>query len=105
VYGQIEAAVAGEPLGLRAQRLADDLKRWPGSNLPNELTGIYNRLLDDALATGSDDPFLIEEMRAHPRDSGFSSLPSAYAGGTLEACAAALGASTEAADSESVDAP
>jgi len=89
-YGQLEAALLHETLGAKAQRFADDLKRWPGAYVPNELAELYNRIVDDARETGSEDPFVVGDVRATPKSSGYSGTPGVYAQATLEACAAAL---------------
>lgn len=89
-YGQFEAALLFEPRGARAQRFADDLKAWPGAYIPNDLVDLYNRFIDDARETGADDPFVVGDVKASPKSSGYSGTPGVYAQATLEACAAAL---------------
>jgi hypothetical protein len=90
LYGQVEGALAGETVARRAQRFADDFEKWRGAMLPNELVELYNRILDDAREAGSEDPFVLGDMRANTKPSGYSSLSGIYARATLEACAAAL---------------
>lgn len=89
-YGQLEAALLREPRGARALRFAADLKVWPGAYLPNELVDLYNRFVDDARETGTEDPFIVGDVKATPKPSGSSGTPGVYAQATLEACAAAL---------------
>lgn len=91
LYGQAEAALKDKTLGQRAQQFAEDLKSFPGLSLPNELVEIYNKIIDEARATGTDDPFVTGDMKATAADSGYASLPAVYAQGTLEGCAVALG--------------
>jgi hypothetical protein len=90
IYGQIEAALDDDPIGLRARRFAEDLERWKNLHLPNELMAVYNRILDEAIATGIDNPFLVEGMRATEGPRGYSKLPAVYAQATLEASAEVL---------------
>lgn len=104
VYGQAAAALADETLAERAQRFADDLKRWTGTYLPNELAGVYNKLLDQARETGADDPFITGDMRANKlQESGYTTVPGVYAQATLEACAIALGPPEPEADGEDAE--
>jgi hypothetical protein len=90
LYAQIEAALADETLSQRALRFAEDIKRYPGINLPLELAPVFNKLLDEGMAAGKENPFLVEHMRATPKDAGYTTVPAAYAEGTLEACAIVL---------------
>lgn len=90
LHGQVEGALAEEALAERAQRFADDFQKWRGAMLPNELVGIYNRILDEARDTGTDDPLVVGDVRANTQPSGYSALSGIYAHATLEACAAAL---------------
>jgi hypothetical protein len=90
IYGQIEAALDDDPIGVRARRFAEDIDRWKNLHLPNELMAVYNRILDEAIATGVDNPFLVEGMRASEGPRGYSKLPAVYAQATLEASADVL---------------
>ena len=90
IYGQVEAALDDAPLGVRARRFAEDIDRWKNLHLPNELIGIYNAIVDEAIATGVENPFLVEGMRASEGPRGYSKLPAVYAQAALEASAEVL---------------
>lgn len=90
LLGQFSAALQDSSLAERTKRLRDHLAAWPDTPLANELVATYNKLIDEARATGSEHPLLSSDVKAQEQASGYAGTSGADVQAVLHAVHEAL---------------